>query len=312
MANEGVSDQAAAWVVDAVRPGAELVSAKPLRGGISSRVHRVTLRVDGKEKEYVLRQIDDEAWLRIQPDVAAQEAANLRRASAASAVPTPALVAFDGDGSRCGNPAVLMTRLEGEVVLEPYDRSRWLDGLAGALAAVHRIPWDDHPWGYAPYCDAATLDTTAWSTAPDDWRAAASFVAGHRPAAPRRFIHRDYHPANVLWKDGSVSGVVDWVNGCVGPAGIDVGHCRVNLALLHDVETADDFLSRYRREAGADFEYDPYWDLVSLIDFAYGPPPEVYGGWTALGVTRLTDASVREGLDTYVSSLLARIGDRRA
>ena len=31
-------------------------------------------------------------------------------------------------------------------------------------------------------------------------------------------LHRDFHPLNVLWGAADVSGVVDWVNACVGHA----------------------------------------------------------------------------------------------
>lgn len=95
------------------------------------------------------------------------------------------------------------------------------------------------------------------------------------------------------------------MNGCIGPAGVDVGHCRVNLALLHGAWQADEFLERYRHYAGEAFGYDPYWDLVTLIDFAYWQP-EVYAGWTDLGVTGLTKELMAERLDAYVSSLLRR------
>jgi len=35
--------------------------------------------------------------------------------------------------------------------------------------------------------------------------------------------------------------------------------------------------------------------------------PEVYAGWTALGVTGLTDALMRERSDAYMASLAKRL-----
>src|SRR5690606_9702887 len=117
------------------------------------------------------------------------------------------------------------------------------------------------------------------------------------------------HPANVLWHDGAVSGIVDWVNGCRGPLGVDVGHCRVNLALLHGVEAADAFLAAYERHAAARqaavaFVYGPYWDIRTLLDMG---EPEVYAGWTDLGFTGLTDALMRSRADRYMASLAERL-----
>ena len=117
------------------------------------------------------------------------------------------------------------------------------------------------------------------------------------------FIHRDYHPANVLWAEGKVSGVVDWVNACRGPAGIDVGHCRVNLALLHGVEMADLFLHAYIRYS-KDFTYNPYFDIVTVLDFV-DEPLTVYKGWTDLGVEGLTDRLMEERMDLYLESIIS-------
>lgn len=101
-----------------------------------------------------------------------------------------------------------------------------------------------------------------------------------------------------------MSGVVDWPNACLGPAGIDVGHCRVNLALLYGVEVADLFLATYEKHAGSSFIYDSYWDIVSAFDFVGDGPPTVYGGWAAFGVTGLTDVMMEERMDAFVASLV--------
>ncbi|MCR2806954.1 phosphotransferase family protein [Paenibacillus soyae] len=308
--NHTLSDQAAAWVIDSIQPGAAVVSAERLKGGVSSVVHGITLLADGNERHVVLRQIDNADWLQSQPDIARQEAESLRKALLAGGGRTPALLAYDETGSQSGMPAVLMSRLEGRVVLEPADMSLWLDGLARELALLHGIEAEDHAWTFGAYADASKLDASRWTSIPEAWKTASAIVTGHRPAFEKRFIHRDYHPCNVLWKDGEVSGVVDWVNGCIGPAGVDVGHCRVNLALLHGVRQADEFLERYRHYAEESFAYDPYWDLVTLIDFAFWQP-EVYAGWTDLGVTGLTARLMVERLDAYVSSLLRRYEDMR-
>lgn len=176
--NHTLSDQALAWVIDAVQPGATVLSAERLKGGVSSIVHGITLLAGGKERHVVLRQIDNADWLRSQPDVARQEAESLRKAALADGDRTPALITFDETGSLSGMPSLLMSRLEGEVVLEPADRSRWLDGLASELAVLHGIEADDHPWTFAPYADTSKLDTSAWTSIPDAWQTAVSIVTG--------------------------------------------------------------------------------------------------------------------------------------
>ncbi|MED4784640.1 aminoglycoside phosphotransferase family protein [Brevibacillus choshinensis] len=293
------------WVVDTLDPTAEVLSVQRLYGGISSIIHRISLQVKGGEREVVLRQFDNPEWLREEPDLAIHEAESLRFA-AGTGLPTPQLIASDDDGEQCGVPAVLMTRLEGTVVLNPQDKQGWLNGLAQALVRIHERKADNFPWSYFSYNDIHTLQTPEWVKHPQVWKTVIEYVKQPFPPFKECFIHRDYHPTNVLWTDHTVSGVVDWVNACRGPAGIDIGHCRVNLAQLFDVATADAFLTAYQSYAGQSFRYDPYWDVLSLTDILFGKP-QVYAGWTALGVTGLTDDLIAERLEEYATSLVNRI-----
>jgi hypothetical protein len=100
--------------------------------------------------------------------------------------------------------------------------------------------------------------------------------------------------------------VVDWVNGCRGPAGIDVAWCRHNLANLHGVCYVDEFLTAYMAAAGSEFRYDPYWDLMSVVELLPGPP-SMYEGWRASGVPSIGNALMRERVDDYVKSVVARL-----
>lgn len=84
-----------------------------------------------------------------------------------------------------------------------------------------------------------------WSRKRRLWERAIDFALTTRPRIHEVFIHRDFHPTNVLWHRGAVSAVVDWVNACRGPAGVDVAHCRTNLALMYGAEVADRFLRAY-------------------------------------------------------------------
>jgi len=294
------------WIERAVHPEAKIKSIERLMGGVSTPIHRVIIDVRGEAHRLVLRQYTDEEWLESEPDLAKHEAESLRKASGAADIDAPNVVAYDETGNECGLPTLLMTHLDGRVVLEPEDVRAWTDRMARTLTQLHVCAsTEGFPWTYGAYSDAAKFDASSWTSVPDRWKRAIEILLGPRPAFVPRFIHRDYHPTNLLWVDGEVSGVVDWVNGCIGPAGIDVGHCRVNLAQLHGVEAADAFLDSYRRYAGDNFDYNPYWDLATLVDYAFGEP-EVYQGWIDLGFAKLTNELVMERLDAYLESVLAR------
>jgi aminoglycoside phosphotransferase (APT) family kinase protein len=279
-------------------------SVRRLPGSTSTTLYGLDAVQSGRRIPLVLRLFDNPEWLAEEPDLAAHEANNLRRAALAS-VPTPELVAYDPDGTQLGLQATLMTRLPGDVQLQPPDLASWLEQMAEAALAIHQVPLSDYPWHYAPYNDITQLEVPTWSHVPASWREAIERVNSPWPAARRHFIHRDYHPNNILWQGESLSGVVDWPNACLGPAGIDVAWCRSNLAGLCGVGVADRFLDAYVSLAGSGFDYDPFWDLMVIIEGLPGPP-DVYEGWIAHGVRHLTDEIQRQRVDDYLGSVLAR------
>jgi aminoglycoside phosphotransferase (APT) family kinase protein len=99
---------------------------------------------------------------------------------------------------------------------------------------------------------------------PAVWQRAAEIYHGPAPGLPAVLLHRDFHPGNVLWRWGTVSGVVDWQAACTGPAVADVAHCRVNL-LTFGTEAAERFTALWQHAAGA--AYHPWANIVTIIGF---------------------------------------------
>lgn len=292
------------WITDAVGPGCTVRSVRLLAGATSSTLHSIQVTYKGHDLALVLRRFTNRQWLEQEPDLALHEAASLRKASQAG-LPAPGLVASDPGGAHCDVPAILMTHLPGSVELAPRDLDAWLYRLAEALIPLHAVEVGTHRWRYAPYNDVSGLDPPRWSGVRGLWEKAIEIVTGPRPEARECFIHRDYHPTNVLWQDSEISGIVDWPNACRGPAGIDVAWCRGNLVYLHGVAAADRFLHHYRSLSGAAFEYHPFWDLMVIIEALPGPP-SVYPPWLAFGVHHVNQAVMQQRVDEYLASVMAR------
>jgi thiamine kinase-like enzyme len=96
------------------------------------------------------------------------------------------------------------------------------------------------------------------------WELAAEISRGPAPLLPEVLVHGDFHPGNVLWRRGKVSGVVDWQAACTGPAAVDVAHCRVNL-LTFGTDAAERFTALWQHAASA--AYHPWADVVIIIGF---------------------------------------------
>lgn len=95
------------------------------------------------------------------------------------------------------------------------------------------------------------------------------------------------------------------MNASYGPPGIDVGHCRVNCAVLFAVDGANRFLSAYLEQA-ASVAYEPHWDCRTLVealeDFSFDPTQR-----HDVGRTELDHAAIAVRLDAYAASVCARL-----
>jgi len=290
-----------AWLERVLGAGEVVISVAAMRGATSSMLLRVpTATSGGHGRDLVLRWYPDDRVLGSEPQAVAREADALE-AVATTAVPAPRLVAWTNpEGPLPG--AVLMTFVPGVPAFDLPDPAAVRDVLSAIHAVVPEAAFAVHR--YRGYHEDADLRRPSWWRDSAMWERVVRQTTTARPTGPDTFIHRDFHPANVLWVGGRLTGVVDWVNACVGPAGVDVAHCRVNLATLWGPETAD------RRLPG-----DPAWDIeaaLGLFDFDEERPSD----WQDSGLTALADLgapvvdvpTARRRLEEFMSRALAELG----
>lgn len=293
--------EALAWLAEALRSKPRRLRLAPMSGSTSSTLYRVELEKGAGLERYVLRLIDNAAWLAEEPNLAEHEWTALLEARRAG-LKAPAPVAPAGVEAGFGAPVVLMSFVEGEVRLLPSDFQAWIRRIASELAAVHAHGAPGFRWRYRSWVRRDELAPPRWSAEPGRWEEAiARFLEGE-PAAPACLIHRDYHPANLLWLGDEISGVVDWINACLGPAGVDVAHCRTDLALMHGPEVAQRFLEVYT-EASPGYVHDPYWDLDSILDRAL-PRPAYHSPWAAFGLARIPAKVLQARLERHLRQVM--------
>lgn len=287
-----------AWVAGVVGPRARVTRVRRLRSAWAAAMHAVDVRDGDRTERLVLRR-----WTRTDfpPDegVVENEVAILR-ALEPSALPVPRLVAFDAGGDTTDVPAVLTTRLPGRDVLAPRALDTFLDRLAAILHEINTLPAPANArYDYVPYDLGIVTSPPEWTARPAVWARAIAITDEAMPAAPRVLCHRDFHPGNVLWARGRVSGVVDWTHACRGPAAAAVAHCRLNLAFLFDPDVADEFTRRY-----GPVDHLEWFDLAEMISIT-DPARELWRYHDA-GRTDLTAAQVCERLDEFVERAVRR------
>lgn len=279
--------------------GQSILTVHILVGSTSADVYHL---IAANQSEYVLRLFTLKSWLKNEPDLARHEAFALEAALTGNFA-SPSLIGFDETGELAGTPAVLMTMLPGNVILEPFNGDLWVKQLAKTLSEIHQIKARDFSWQYKHWYDPNQLKKPDWTKVPVSFEQLIQYLKKPAPKMPTVFLHRDYHPANLLWQNGKISGVVDWVNACLGPAMVDVSHCRLNLVSLYGVEVADKFLDAWLNLAGEE-HYSLWWDVNGLASgWVFTEPISVYGGWADFGKTDLTVEIISSRLDEFVQSL---------
>ncbi|MGH9920398.1 MAG: aminoglycoside phosphotransferase family protein [Nitrososphaerales archaeon] len=238
------------------------MKAQRLPGASSSAVRRIHL---SGGTGLVLRRYVWAGFLEDEPDAPQREFEALNFA-AAHALPVPKVVAADFTGGDIGDgvPAILMTFLRGRALASPNPVR-----LAETAVSIHDTDPGTFAQDYFAWFEDLPDRPPSNARQPHLWERALTIRHGGTPSYRPTFIHRDFHPGNVLWLRQRCSGVVDWANSCRGPCGCDVATCYGNLIGWAGHQVADEFAAAYTALTGEG--QHPYWEIASVLE--HGPSP---------------------------------------
>ncbi|MFF1845428.1 phosphotransferase family protein [Streptomyces sp. NPDC058217] len=302
---------ALAWVSRHLEVGERVVRTGALHGGITAEMRRLTIGTrDGGTRDLVLRTFVDvehaDDWLN-------REAGALTLLPG-TGVPAPGLV--DPTAAHCEYPSLLMTHLAGRTVLDDEGLETRVPLLARQLVAIHALRPTERPREYVALTTADTVVTPKGADAAV-WASAIDVIRKPAPPCEGRFLHRDFHPGNVLFDvppsrpaGARITGVVDWAATSWGPADLDVAHCCTNLALLHGPAWGLRFAEAYEEAGGVlatAASERLYWRVRDGLAFSE-EVQLVSQPWREAGRTELTTRAVEERLDAYVTALMDALG----
>ncbi|MET7479123.1 alpha/beta fold hydrolase [Streptomyces sp. NPDC005648] len=296
-----------AWIAKQLGSGRKVTDSRLLSGGWSSQMRRLTLD-DGTG--LVQRTFVKPFFRHHGPGLLAREASVLALLTGQGSIPAPDFVAVDATAEHCDHPTLLMSALPGRVRVDEDDLDRRLDLLAAQLVRIHGVVPDERPRTYQAWTSPQRVRT------PDGplWERAVDVIRRDPPPYEGCFLHRDFHPGNVLFTGTGrklrITGVVDWVETSWGPADLDVAHCSTALALLHGPAYGLDFRERYEAHGGRGLADDPdhlYWRLLDALHYC-PDAAKLAGPWRELGRDDLTSEVLGERLEAYVDGLLQRYG----
>jgi aminoglycoside phosphotransferase (APT) family kinase protein len=269
---------ALARAVEVAGPFAVVESVRQLHGGTHADTYLV--RLSNPNLEVVLREFP------VGDAEAVNEARVLQALNGLGGL-TPRLLDSEVDAAQTVRPWVLISRLPGNAEITPRAPEMWARQLGQALARLHATP----PTRYEALHSVLERDGAGRANLHGP---AAATVGGHWDrisTAPSVLTHYDFWSGNVLFNDGVLSGVVDWTGGGSGPAGLDIGWCRLDLYLLYDEQIADVFLASYQAVTGIVAD-SRLWDLWALAR-SFTIVESWEGNYRPLGRDDLTASELR-------------------
>lgn len=209
-------------------PGAKLRSVRPLSGGLAA----ATFAVDTTAGDVIVK---------VYPPghegaVREWDGLNFAQRTAGIAVPEP--VALDANGRWFGSPTVVMSRLPGRADVAPTDLDSWLKQIAQSLAAIHETDTVGAAGSLlSPAWGDRALETSEAARRSDLVERCIEAIRQHPPRPPRTpvLMHGDFHPGNIMWAQGTLTGVLDWGGARLGSRWFDLAYCRADVALLFGI-----------------------------------------------------------------------------
>lgn len=284
-----------------VAPGARLLAARPLAGGISARVTALEIAPpDGRT--LVLRR-HGAADLARDPDIAAHEFRLLQVLQAAGvAAPTP--LHLDTSGTILPTPWLLQSFVDGDPEDVPADLDDHMRQLAEALAAIHRVPAAD--LAFLPHQEeqAAAL-IGEHRPEPDESlaesRLRAALAAWPPPRRnPLALLHGDVWPGNLLWRRGRLQAVIDWEDAAIGDPLADLANARLELFIAQGEDAMAALTRHYLALSEIDSTALPLWDLWAALRPIAGLP-----GW---GLAPEAEHRLRTRHRAFTEKALAAVG----
>src|SRR3954463_8895704 len=218
-------------LAEAVAPGARVTRLRRLAGAGMTDAYDVTL--DRTPRRVVVKLYRDG------DGTAPLEWSRLGFAQRV-ALPVPEPIVADLESVWGGRPTVVMSRLPGRPDLTPKDVDSWVGALAQALAELHETPLDGAEGAVTLPPRFETWRAPAGEHDPLTAAAVGAVTARLPSRTPERVLtHGDFHPGNVLWHRGRISGVVDWSAAGLGARWSELAYCRADVCLLFGPDIAD-------------------------------------------------------------------------
>jgi aminoglycoside phosphotransferase (APT) family kinase protein len=215
-----------------------------------------------------------------------------------SAVPVPRAFWSGEDPGVFGAPFLFCEKVSGEAVvpwvaptappLEEGYRKRLAEQFIDALAALHRVPWQQKPIAAMAHGiiadNAARINVEYWEAQIQRWAMrpyplaewGIRWLKAHGPVAPHvAIVHGDYRTGNFLEQDGHITAILDWELVHLGDPHEDLGWASLPMYMggskfISRLAEPEWFYRRYSEKVGFEVSMASvrYYQAFSLLKLA--------------------------------------------
>ena len=164
---------------------------------------------------------------------------------------------------------MLQTVLPGSSHIPRHASPSRLRAIGRAVARIHAVPLEPSsalPARFRSIGDVNFATLTVPGSSAALFAAARDYLAGARPPAGTAsvLVHGDLWQGNMIFDGDHHSGTVDWDYAGAGPAGIDIGSLRCDIAVMYGPPAADQVLAGWEEQHGAPAADTSWWDLIAV------------------------------------------------
>ncbi|MGE0624858.1 MAG: phosphotransferase family protein [Pseudomonadales bacterium] len=247
-----------AAIISRLYPGAELVTAEPLSGGVSADVLRLDIALpDGHSRSVVLR-VHGTSHHGHPAELEYQLLATLH--SKGLPIPEPLLV--DASGKLLAEPFLVIALTEGGSEIPASSQDVHINAMADMLARIHHL--DTSGLSALPARLDPLPEVFDYLPSGVEWDALTDHLhtlTGTTYTGPARLLHGDFWPGNLLWKDDAINAVLDWEDAALGDPLSDVACCQVELRYKFGRSAMQRFLTSYEQHGHVDRQRLALWQV---------------------------------------------------
>ncbi|MEL6510438.1 MAG: phosphotransferase [Pseudomonadota bacterium] len=243
-------------LVEQAFPGATVISAELLTGGVSAQVYRLDLRhLDGSKGRVVLRTLGD-AYTRHNAELEFALLNSLYRLG----LPVPKPLFVDATCKWLDRPNLFMSFVDGTTEPPETGMDRYIDEMAENLALVHRTEvgvLPELPKRLDPLEEL--FDFLPKGPEWDTLREYLSALKDTEFTGTSKLLHGDFWPGNLILANNRIAAVLDWEDAAIGDPLSDVACTCLELRYIYGTKGMECFQQAYSRHKSIEGDRLALW-----------------------------------------------------